>query len=96
MKRIEVSCITKTDRDNPHERISHIGGTYDGTLWKVPIEEAIERIEKGFNKYYVKNEDIEVDITIVESQNGNKYLRTKGDDTEANNLLELPQCSSKH
>ncbi len=95
MRRIEVSCITKTDKDDPHERISHIGGQFKDSYWKVPIAEAIHNIEMGFFNYYVGENGAEVDV-IVSSHNGNKYLKTKNDSTETNNLLELEQCSSKH
>ena len=34
--RHEVICINKSDRMNPHERITHIGGRNgDGTAWKL-------------------------------------------------------------
>jgi hypothetical protein len=91
MKRIEVSCITKTDKNNPHEKISHVGGIHKDTFWKVPIDEAIHNIEMGFFIYYVGKNGIEVDLEIA-TRDGNKYLKTKNDDTEINNLLELKQC----
>jgi len=95
MKRIEVSCINKTDGESQHERISHIGGTYKDTYWKVPIAEAIHNIEMKFFGYYVSSGGTEVDI-IISSHNGMKYLKTEADTTESNNLLSLPNCSSKH
>src|SRR5690606_5521067 len=95
MRKVEVSCIRKTDRSNQHERISHIGGKYEDIYWKVPIEEAISNIEKGFFHYYVNNGGHEVSI-IIATNNGTKYLKTESDDTEANNLLELPECSYRH
>lgn len=95
MRRIEVSCITKTDNDNPHERISHVGGKLKDTYWKVPISEAIHNIEMGFFNYYVSKNCTEVDL-VISSHNGSKYLKTTNDSTETNNLLELEQCSIKH
>ena len=42
----EVLCINKSDRHNPHERITHIGGmNTDGTRWKVTQTGAIVGIE---------------------------------------------------
>ncbi len=95
MKRIEVSCITKTEKYDPHERISHIGGQLKDSQWRVPLDEAIHNIEMGFFNYYVTRNGLEVNIIIAE-HNGNKYLKTINDDTVTNNLLELEQCSNKH
>lgn len=95
MKRIKVSCITKTDKHDPDERISHIGGELNGSYWKVPVSEAIHNMEMGFFTYYVSEQGKEVDITIA-LHNGNKYLKTQSDTTNANNLLSLQQCTSKH
>ena len=95
MKRVEVSCISKTNKQDLHERISHIGGMYKDTYWRVPIAEAIHNIEMGFFQYYVSSGGHEVAI-IVAARGDRKYLKTESDGTESNNLLELPECSSKH
>ena len=45
--RIEVMCINKIDRPNPHERIKSIGGkNADGTAWKLSQQEAITAIQQ--------------------------------------------------
>lgn len=95
MKRIEVSCITKTDKYDPHEKISHIGGQLKDSRWRVPLDEAIHNIEMGFFSYFVTRNGSNVDVVIA-NHNGNKYLKTAIDDTISNNLLELEQCSNKH
>lgn len=95
MRKVEVSCINKTDRNSQHERISHIGGTYKDTYWKVPIAEAIHNIEMEFFEYYVNQIGHEVKI-IIATNDGTKYLKTENDGRDGNNLLELPECSSKH
>jgi hypothetical protein len=51
---IQVKCISKSDRNNPHERILSIGGTNpDGARWKLSQQEAIAGIENGKWKFYV-------------------------------------------
>ena len=43
--RARITCITKTDRWNPHERIPHVGGTNgDGKRWRLTQADAIEGI----------------------------------------------------
>ncbi|MFI2859364.1 DUF3892 domain-containing protein [Paenibacillus sp. JSM ZJ436] len=42
--RHQILCIIKSDRYNPHERITHIGGkNADGARWHITQENAISR-----------------------------------------------------
>ena len=89
----QVQCINKSDRDNPHERITHIGGINgDGTRWKLSQKQAIEGIENGKWAFYVIKNGKRVDVVIATSRYGNKYLKTAADDEYTNNLLSLPEC----
>ncbi len=41
--RHQILCVNKSDRDNPHERITHIGGKNgDGSRWNLQIEYMLE------------------------------------------------------
>ena len=92
--RIRIQCINKSDRYNPHERITHIGGVNtDGTRWKITEAEAIKGIEEGKWLFFVNVAGKEVDVIIAISQWGHKYLKTKADGEHPNNLLSLPECS---
>lgn len=43
----EILCINKDDRQNPKERITHIGGKNSSSeRWKLGSDEAIRDIEK--------------------------------------------------
>ncbi len=91
--RHQVLCVNKSDRDNPHERITHIGGKNDdGTRWRLTQQEAIQGIESGKWSFYVSRGGSTVDVIVATSRYGHKYLKTTADNEQPNNLLSLPEC----
>ena len=91
--RMEIQCITKSDRNNPYERILSIGGVYpDGKPWKISEGFAIDGIKNGKYRFYVNRGGNSVDVIIAKSQYGNEYLKTVADGEQPNNLLSLPEC----
>jgi hypothetical protein len=91
---LEIKCINKSDRYNPHERIINIGGfNADGTRWKLPQPSAIQGIESDKWSFYVSRPQGDtVWVVIAVSQYGNQYLKTEADGDQPNNLLSLPEC----
>jgi hypothetical protein len=91
--RLEVLCVNKSDRYNPHERIRYIGGkNADGTRWKLGETDAIAGIEEGKWEFYVAKGGHVVNVIIAVSPYGNKYLKTTADGDQPDNLLSLPEC----
>lgn len=92
----EITCINKSDRPNPHERISHVGGntgaSSTGGSWKVTQEAAIQGIESGTWSFYVARGGQRVSVIVAVSRFGHKYLKTEADGEHPNNLLSLPEC----
>lgn len=89
---VEVKCINKTNRTDPHERISHIGGINpDGKRWKLTVDEAIAGIESGKWQFYTSVNGKSVWVVIA-THNGRKYLKTEADGAQQNNLLSLQEC----
>lgn len=90
---VEIKCINKSDRNDPHERIRRVGGVNgNGTRWKLSQEEAIAGIERGEWAFYVMQYGSVVRVIVAVSRYGNKYLKTVADGEQPNNLLSLPEC----
>lgn len=88
----QIQCINKSDRYNPHERITHVGGVHGGNRWKLTQPDAITLIEQGKWNFYVSVEGQSVWVIVATSKYGNKYLKTENDGEQPNNLLSLPEC----
>ena len=89
---VEIQCINKSDRPNPHERIKRVGGIRSGTRWSLSQEEAIAGIELGTWRFFVHVGGKSVWVILATSRFGNKYLKTESDGEHPNNLLSLPEC----
>lgn len=87
MAQLQVTCINKTNRFNPHERIQNIGGS--GFKFSQP--DAIRYIEQGIHSFYVTVGRNTVKV-IVAKHEGNKYIKTENDGIQPDNLLSLPEC----
>jgi hypothetical protein len=86
----QITCINKSDRLNPHERIRRVGGTSDGG-WTLTEDQAIEGIESGKWQFYVSAGGASVWV-IVATHLGRKYLKTTKDGLQPDNFLSLPEC----
>lgn len=90
---VQIKCINKTPRMDPHDRIKNIGGTNpNGTRWLLSQPDAITGIEAGKWRFWTSVGGNSVWVTIAVSQWGHKYLKTEADGEQPNNLLSLPEC----
>jgi len=89
---VEISCIERADRTDPHERIRYVGGTNDnGTRWKLSLGQAIAGIESDKWTFWTRGGGKIADV-IIAKHNGNKYLKTVADGVQPDNLLKLGDC----
>lgn len=90
---VQISCINKIPRNDPYNRITHVGGINpNGTRWKLTLAEAISGIKSGKWRFFVMVNGRKVWVVIARSAAGNEYLKTEADGDEPNNLLSLPEC----
>lgn len=84
---IQVTCINKEPRFNPHEGIINLGGIG----WKWTKEQVIYSIRTNTNTFYTYVNGKRANIAIVQGANG-PYLRTHTDGIFNDNLLALGEC----
>lgn len=91
-QQVEIKCINRTTRTDPHERISYVGGINpDGGRWKLSLDQAIAGVETGQWAFWTTGGGKSVWVVIA-THNGHKYLKTEADGIHPNNLLALPDC----
>jgi hypothetical protein len=89
---VEISCVNKQPRYDPHERIGHVGGINpDGTRWKIALDRAIQGIESWKWAFWTMGGGRRANV-IIALHNGHKYLKTEADGVQPDNLLALPEC----
>ncbi|KRQ15383.1 DUF3892 domain-containing protein [Bradyrhizobium manausense] len=88
-KRARIRYANKTDRKNPDERITHVGGVNpDGKPWKRSIEQVVKDIESAEWEFYVEENGRRVGV-VWATHNGHKYIKTTADDIQPDNVLPL-------
>ena len=90
---VQIKCINKSDRFNPHERIKYVGGiNADGTRWKLSLDEAVKHAKNKTYRFWTIVDGKSVWVVVARSASGNEYLKTEADGEQPNNLLSLPEC----
>lgn len=86
-----VTCINKKPRNDPHHRVTHVGGSGATGRWRKTEDEAIELIRNG-SPFTATGGGRTVEVEVALSGAGRPYLRTKPDGTTLDNLLSLTEC----
>jgi hypothetical protein len=93
----QILCITKPDRYSDHEAITHVGGKRSngrGAEFYITRRVCADDIRFNRESYFVHVRGYTVQVEAYE-KGGEWFIRTKPDDTRKDNLLSLPQCSSR-
>ena len=88
---MQIKCINRTERMSPHERITHVGG-YESSKWKITLNDAIAKIERGEQSFSVQAHRKTVGVVVAVSPSGKKYLKAETDGDQPDTLLRLPEC----
>lgn len=89
---IQISCIKKSNRSDPHDRIHGVGGVNaDGSRWYLTEDAAISGTKEGRWRFWTTGGGKSVWV-IVANHNGHEYLKTEADGIHPNNLLALAEC----
>jgi hypothetical protein len=89
---LQIRCINKKPRYDPHQRIRWIGGVNDdGSRWKLSLDEAIIGIDERRWRFFVNAGGRIVWVEIA-SHADRRYLKTEADGYSPDNLLSLPEC----
>lgn len=92
MADVQVTCINKQQRQNPHEGITHLGGGSGANRWRWTRQQVIESIEAKTNTFYTLDRNgRRANVGVVDGPNG-KYVRTYADGVWNDNLLALEEC----
>ena len=88
--------VEYADHAGHYSTIEAIGGTNpDGSVWRLPIDTAVQMAESGRYWFHVTaavgGVERDIDIVVRRAGSGRKYLRTVADETTTNNLEQLPR-----
>jgi uncharacterized protein DUF3892 len=84
---VQVRCVSKQLRQDPHHGITHLGGE----TWRWTRQQVVTSIEAKTNTFYTLVGGTRTNVAVVDGPNG-KYVRTHADGKWTDNLLALPEC----
>lgn len=96
MIEIEITGIRKDNgnHDNPYEAIE----AYRWVQWSTnrggitPRQTVVKWVDDGLAVAYVQRVNPRADCFVNQSARGTRFLQTRPDITDQNNLLKLPSC----
>lgn len=88
MADVQLTCINKQPRNDPHEGITHVGNS----TGKWTRQQVIDWIESKTHTFFTLVQGKRANVGVVHGPNG-KYLRTYADGVWNDNLLALPECA---
>ncbi|MDP1598719.1 DUF3892 domain-containing protein [Phenylobacterium sp.] len=87
MSDLQVTCINKTPRNDPHQGITYLGGAG----FKYSRQQVVDFINGRIHTFYTKTNGVRAEIG-VNGNAPNQWVQTYADKQWNNNLLALPEC----
>lgn len=88
--KLQITCIDKSELQDPAHRIVSIHGGGPGHQWTVSQEDAIRGIERNDWEFYIYRQGKIVNVVVAE-RDGDKYLKAICDADQPDFLLTLPE-----
>lgn len=93
---VRITCINKANgqHENPYVALSHLRWVNDGTgrTDKSTREQMYDFVVKQNGEAYVATGLTRARLIGAISPRGTRYVKTVANNTERDNLLELPEC----
>jgi hypothetical protein len=93
---IRIICINKANglHENPYVAISHLGweDSTSGKSGRNTREEIYSFIKEQGGEAYVQAGNARAEVITAVSSRGTRYVKTRADSTDRDNLLKLPEC----
>jgi hypothetical protein len=88
----QIHYVNKVPRTDIHNAIKFVGGRNpDGTVWKMTLNNAVEKVLDATYRFYVSAGGKSAWVSVVKSANGNLFLKTDADSLLVDNLLSLQE-----
>jgi hypothetical protein len=94
---VRIRCINKAngEHENPYIAIQYLGwlNEQSGATGKSSREEIYDFVVNKGGTAYVSAGGARADLIGLVSPRGTRYVKTRADQTERDNLLKLGECS---
>jgi Protein of unknown function (DUF3892) len=88
----QITCITKPQPHSHHEHITNVGGVRPNLgRFYISREECAGDIVTARESYFVRVGQTQIGVEAYQ-RNGVWFIKTRPDQTQKDNLLNLPQC----
>jgi hypothetical protein len=92
---VRITCINKSNgfHENPYTAITDLGwvNPNTGETGRNTREQMYDWIKSG-GQAYVQSGAATAEVITAVSPHGTKYVKTRADSTDRDNLLKLPEC----
>jgi len=93
---VRITCISKANgqHENPYVAISHLNWVNEGTgaTGRNTRDEIYDWVVSKNGVAYVAGAGLRAELIGAISARGTRYVRTRADSTDQDNLLKLPEC----